>query len=115
MLIAIADSGTGAVDTWAGNSKAGDGRMEIVRCGLPVPDPDQAGFPEPFGGHNVAEFTLEAKGNSAEIMWAMHGPQPYMFKVMSVFFRMDNMVGKDFAAGLANLKAIAESQTVISH
>jgi hypothetical protein len=27
---------------------------------------------------------------------------------MQVFFNMDNMVGKDFEAGLANLKAVAE-------
>jgi hypothetical protein len=28
---------------------------------------------------------------------------------------MDKMMGKDFAAGLASMKAIAESQTVVSN
>jgi hypothetical protein len=31
-----------------------------------------------------------------------------MGKVMQVFVNMDNMVGKDFETGLANLKAVAE-------
>ncbi len=38
----------------------------------------------------------------------MHGPLPYVAKVMHVFFNMDRMVGKDFETGLANLKGIAE-------
>jgi hypothetical protein len=38
----------------------------------------------------------------------MQGPVPYVAKIMHVFFDMDSMVGKDFEAGLANLKSIAE-------
>jgi len=33
---------------------------------------------------------------------------PYVSKLMSVFCDMDRMIGKDFEAGLANLKAAAE-------
>jgi hypothetical protein len=39
----------------------------------------------------------------------MHGPAPLMSKLMQVFINMDNMVGKDFAVGLANLKRITET------
>ena len=38
----------------------------------------------------------------------MHGKQPFMLKVMTVFMDMDKMVGKDFETGLANMKAAAE-------
>ena len=31
-----------------------------------------------------------------------------MMKVMGIFMNMDNMIGNDFAVGLANLKAVAE-------
>jgi hypothetical protein len=31
-----------------------------------------------------------------------------MAKVMGIFFSIDDMIGKDFEAGLANLKSIAE-------
>jgi hypothetical protein len=29
--------------------------------------------------------------------------------VMGIFFSMDSMIGKDFATGLANLKALCET------
>jgi hypothetical protein len=31
-----------------------------------------------------------------------------MYKVMQVFMNMDNMIGKDFEVGLANLKKLTE-------
>jgi len=48
------------------------------------------------------------KGDSMEITWVMHGPCPFAAKIMHVFINMDRMIGKDFEAGLANLKTIAE-------
>jgi hypothetical protein len=41
----------------------------------------------------------------------MHGPNLYIGKVMSIFFNMDNMIGKDFETGLANMKALAEQKS----
>ena len=38
----------------------------------------------------------------------MQGPANVISKVMQVFINMDKMVGTDFEAGLANLKALAE-------
>jgi hypothetical protein len=40
----------------------------------------------------------------------MHGPNPYIAKVMSIFFNMDNMIGKDFESGLANLKTNVQGE-----
>jgi hypothetical protein len=34
---------------------------------------------------------------------------PYVSKLMTTFFSMDKMCGKDFESGLAQLKAVAES------
>ena len=51
---------------------------------------------------------LEQRGDSTHVLWAIHGPQPFIAKLMGLFFDMDRMVGKDFETGLANLKAIAE-------
>jgi uncharacterized protein YndB with AHSA1/START domain len=107
-----ADSGKGAVYNWAGNSKAGEGRMEIVDAVSPRLVKIKLDFLKPFEGHNTAEFTLDAKGSATDVTWAMYGPQPFMFKVMSIFVNMDKMLGKDFEAGLSNLKAIAEGKAV---
>ncbi len=38
----------------------------------------------------------------------MYGPASYIARLMGIFFNMDKMIGEDFAAGLANLKALAE-------
>ena len=57
----------------------------------------------------IAHGDLEPQGDATTLTWAMHGPQPFMLKVMTVFMNMDKMVGKDFETGLANLKSIAEA------
>ena len=61
-------------------------------------------FFTPFEAHNTAEFTMLPQGDATNVTWAMHGPAPFMSKVMQVFMNIDNMIGKDFEAGLANLK-----------
>ena len=39
----------------------------------------------------------------------MYGPHLYVAKIMSVFFNMDSMIGKDFETGLTALKQVAEA------
>ncbi len=103
-------SGKGAVYEWTGNSKVGAGRMEITEPTPPSKIVIKLDFIKPFEGHNIAEFTLEPQGDSTQLTWAMHGPTPFVSKVMQVFISMDRLIGKDFEAGLANLKAAAERQ-----
>src|SRR5437773_5865734 len=103
-----AADGQGAVYEWEGNKKVGKGRMEIMQASPPAKIVIKLDFFKPFEAHNTAEFTLQPQGDSTNVTWVMHGRQPYMFKVMTTFFNMDKMVGKDFEAGLANLKGIAE-------
>ena len=101
-------SGKGAVYAWQGNKEVGVGRMEITDSALPSRVTLNLDFSEPFEAHNVVEFTLDGRGDSTQVTWAMRGPVPYLAKIVHVLFDMDKMVGKDFEAGLANLKAVAE-------
>ena len=101
-------SGPGAVYAWKGNSKVGQGRMEILQAAAPSRVAIKLDFLEPFEGHNTTEFVLQPQGSATQVNWAMYGPNTYMGKLMSVFMSMDKMIGKDFEAGLANLKAAAE-------
>jgi hypothetical protein len=48
------------------------------------------------------------QGDGTNITWVMHGPAVFISKVMQVFINLDNMIGKDFEAGLANLKRLTE-------
>ena len=102
-------SGKGAVYAWEGNSQVGSGRMEITAVSPPSGITIALDFYKPFTAHNTAEYTLQALPDSTTfVTWAMHGPQPYLAKVMCLFVNMDKMVGGQFEEGLANLKAVSE-------
>ena len=103
-----APSGKGAVYEWEGNSKAGKGRIEITESSPPSKVAMKLDFVKPFEAHNIVEFTLEPQGDSTNVTWAMHGPNPFMAKLMQVFLNMDKLVGSEFETGLANLKGVAE-------
>ena len=103
-----AASGKGAVYAWEGNKDVGQGRMEILEAVPPSRIVIKLDFLKTFEAHNTAEFTLQPVAGGTELRWAMQGPQPYLFKLMNLLFNMDKMVGKDFEAGLASIKAIAE-------
>ena len=121
-------NGKGANYAWEGSSKVGAGRggiddlhapgadlagafprMEIVDTASPARIQIQLDFLKPFEAHNTAEFTLRPAGDLTHVTWAMYGPSPFISKVMGLFFSMDAVIGKDFEAGLANLKSAAES------
>jgi uncharacterized protein YndB with AHSA1/START domain len=101
-------SGKGATYAWEGNREVGQGRMEIAESVPPSKVALNLDFVKPFQAHNLVEFTLEPKGDTTNVTWAMQGDTPYFAKIIHVFINMDKIVGKDFEAGLTNLKAIAE-------
>jgi hypothetical protein len=107
-----AESGEGAVYAWDGNKDVGSGRMEILDASSPSKITIKLDFFKPFEGHNTAEFTMlpqsGAAGPTTSVNWVMHGPAPFMHRVMQVFMDFDKMIGKDFEAGLANLKKLTE-------
>jgi uncharacterized protein YndB with AHSA1/START domain len=107
--IAGAPSGVGATYAWQGNDQAGAGRMEIVEADAPQKLDIALDFTKPMEAHNTAIFTLAPEGDGTLVTWAMQGESPFLFKVMCLFFDADAMIGKDFEAGLANLKKAAEA------
>jgi hypothetical protein len=101
-------SGKGAQYSWIGNKKVGEGNMEITRS---VPSSNielNLNFLKPFKASNVTEFKITKNGDTTNVNWEMRGPLNLMMKIMHMFMNMDKMVGKDFEAGLANLKSIVE-------
>jgi uncharacterized protein YndB with AHSA1/START domain len=103
-----AASGRGAVYAWDGNKNVGSGRMEILDASSPSKIVIKLDFFAPFEAHNTAEFTMLAQGDTTGVDWLMHGPASFMSKLMQMFMNIDKMVGKDFEAGLSNLKKLAE-------
>ena len=103
-----AASGKGAVYAWEGNRNVGSGRMEITEASPSSKVMIQLDFIKPFEAHNITEFTLQPAGGATNVTWTMNGPSPFITKAMAIFVNMDKMIGKDFEAGLANLKSVAE-------
>ncbi|HWX04314.1 MAG TPA: SRPBCC family protein [Bradyrhizobium sp.] len=103
-----AASGRGAVYAWDGNKNVGSGRMEILDASSPSKIVIKLDFFAPFEAHNTAEFTMLPQGDTTGVDWLMHGPASFMSKLMQVFMNIDKMVGKDFEAGLSNLKKLTE-------
>lgn len=103
-----ADSGKGAAYAWEGNSKAGKGRMEITNS---VPSSQVAlklDFEKPFRANNTVDFTLSPSGEGTTVTWAMRGARPFIAKLMGLFMNFDALIGRDFEAGLDNLRRATE-------
>jgi hypothetical protein len=100
-------SGKGSGTAWD-SKKVGKGSMEIMESTPSSKLVIALNFEAPMKANNTAEFTLASAGGGTEVTWAMYGKANLMSKIFQLFCSMDKMVGKDFEAGLSNLKALAE-------
>jgi hypothetical protein len=101
-------AGKGGYYGWEGNKDVGIGNMTITESTPSSKVVIQLNFVKPFEANNIVEFNLTPQGSATQVVWSMRGPNNFMSKLMQVFMDMDKMVGKDFEAGLASLKASAE-------
>lgn len=102
-------SGTGAVYEWAGNRKAGEGRMEIIEATEPGKVLIDLQFLKPFKARNTTTFEIVEADGATTVSWVMRGPQPLLMRLMAPLIRMEKTVGGDFEKGLAELKTQAEA------
>ena len=100
-------AGAGAQYHFAGNRDVGRGSLTIVSV-TPTAVTMDLHMAEPFESRNTVEFVLTPRGGATEVTWAMHGPAHFAGKLLGLFIDMDGMIGRDFEAGLAGLKARAE-------
>lgn len=103
-----APSGEGATYAWSGNDQVGEGTMTIVES-----EPDsrvgiQLEFVKPWESTSRTDFTFVPAGAGTRVNWRMTGENDFTAKLFTVFMDMDQMIGKDFETGLANLKSVAE-------
>ena len=103
-----AERGVGATYAWSGNKKAGAGQMTITAAEPSTRLGIRLEFTKPFASTNTTEFALTPGAGGTTVSWVMQGPCPFLFRLFGAFLNMDRMIGPDFEAGLANLKAIAE-------
>jgi uncharacterized protein YndB with AHSA1/START domain len=100
-------AGKGSAYAWE-SKEVGVGDMLITESVPPSVVRIDLNFSKPFEAHNKVVFSIQPQAGGSTVSWEMVGPAPLLSKVMQVFFSMDKMVGKDFEAGLAAMKAAAE-------
>lgn len=105
-------SGPGAIYTWSGNNQVGEGRMTIVESRPGELVSMELEFSRPFKSTNEVNFELTASEGGTRVTWIMDGKNNFRTKAMSLFMNMDEMVGKDFEQGLANLNRVAWAESL---
>ena len=110
------ESAVGSAYAWDGNNDAGVGKMTITEVSAPNLVKLNLDFIKPFEAKNQVTFQITpVNENESQVSWKMEGDsQLFPCKIVSVFCSMDDMCGKDFDAGLASIKSIAEKQKVAS-
>lgn len=101
-------AGPGAKYSFVGNKDVGAGSVEITGSVANTQVDMRLLMTAPFKCDNQVEFTLEPEGAAQRVTWAMEGDAPFIAKLMGTVFNMDKMMAREFDAGLAELKAMAE-------
>jgi len=101
-------TGVGAAWEWKSQSE-GDGKMTFTAAEPGKKVAFDLFFPD-FGTTSHGELSFAPEASGTRVTWTMNGDMGRnpVFRWMAL--AMDRMVGKDFDAGLANLKAIAEAK-----
>ena len=100
--------GQGAKWSWKSRSE-GAGTMEFVRV-EPNARIEYTLMLADFGMKSTGIWTFEPAGGGTRVTWTNTGDVGGNPLKHYVAVNMDRMVGPDFEAGLANLKAVAESK-----
>jgi hypothetical protein len=102
------ESGSGASYSWRGNSNVGSGKLTIIDTTPDTKVEMRLEFSEPFVATNHVRFRLTPTAEGTRVSWAMTGTNDFLSKLLAVFIDTDRMLGRDFEAGLAGLKQLAE-------
>ena len=102
-------AGTGAIYSWNGNGKVGEGRMTLTESRPSDLIRIKLEFMRPFKATNTTEFTFKPTGNQTLVTWSMSGHNNFVFKAFGLFMNMDKMLGGEFDKGLTQMKSVVET------
>jgi hypothetical protein len=106
--------GSGAVFSWSGNDKVGEGKMTITDS---IPSQlirIQLDFIKPFPSTATSEFKFEApttpSSSETKVTWTMRGKNNFLGRAVCFFMNMDKVIGGQFEQGLGDIKRLAEAK-----
>ena len=101
--------GKGAGFRFAG-PKSGTGSIEILSSTPNREIEMHLHMSKPMRAENDIRFSLDPVEGGTAVTWAMTGPMPLVSRVMTLFFSLDGMIGREFEKGLADLARISEAK-----
>lgn len=104
-------AGVGSVFSWSGNKDVGEGKMTIVEASANQRVGIKLEFVKPFAGTSDVAFDLQPVGDKTSVTWSLSGNHGFVERAFMLMMgvKMDEMVGNDYAKGLAALKAVVEA------
>lgn len=102
--------GIGAMYEWAGNDQVGEGKMTITDAKQPEFVKLKLDFFKPMQAENQVEFTFKEASNSTTVAWTMTGKNHFISKIAGLFINMEELLGKDFDRGLADIARISQAE-----
>lgn len=103
-------SGIGSAFDYAGNPDIGRGSVEVTDSEPYARVVMQVDTVMPVKGRTTFHFTLTARDAAAtEVRWERRGTHDFLARLQAIFVNLDASLGRDFEAGLLNLKTRAEA------
>lgn len=104
------ESGEGSVFRWDGNDNVGKGAMTIVESRPAEHVAIKLEFERPFEDTAMATLDLAPAAGGTEIIWKLQDEQDFFERAILTLLGLDmeEMIGNDYEAGLANLKQVVE-------
>ncbi|MCW5898151.1 MAG: SRPBCC family protein [Flavobacteriales bacterium] len=103
------DGTVGSTQRWEGDT-VGTGMQTITAVEPGKRLETELRFIEPWETVSQVDLDLESADAGSNVTWRMTIKNGFMGRLFGVFMDMDKMIGPDFERGLANLKALAESE-----
>ena len=104
-------SGAGAIYRWTGDKNVGEGNMTILESKPGSRVRIRLEFIKPFPSVADTSFDFAPTGVNTTVTWTMSGESDFLSRAFClVKGGMDQAIGPDFERGLAQMKAVAESQ-----
>ncbi|MBR9920418.1 MAG: hypothetical protein GYB31_06225 [Bacteroidetes bacterium] len=101
--------GEGASYSWT-SENSGIGNLEITEANAPNSISTRLNFGME-NNYGYGKWEFEESEGTTNATWSMTSdPNPFFFRGMAALMGMNKRLEKDFAAGLANIKKIAEEQ-----
>jgi len=105
------DGELGFIAKWEGNSEVGIGEQEITGIVENKKIEIELRFFKPWKSISNSVTAVEDLGKmQTKVIWGFSGKNKFPTNIFMLLFNIEKSVGKDFEAGLSNLKKLLEKQ-----